>query len=373
MIRSLLLSRNLVVVDRSKPPSSEEALTRIGRDWLEECVIGNGSVEWANPQPVHGGEFTAKNGCYSPVDERTAVVGQLSLWNLVDDPTADHAIRTNPLEVGTRGYMDPPPDVWLGPPPLQLLSAELLNTSVVAWSPAGDRLAFSSFGGPLGTVVTVLGEGRVRYRFWDTVESDLLAWSPDGSELWLVDNGNPLVLHLGDGCIRSTMLESGCQGIAWSADGEALAATQSGGLTILRADGSRERHQVGAAWTPLWLDEDHVLFNSRDGIDSPEGWDLEGIRMLRLADGHVETVVHPLEIEEGIVSVPRRPCAVRRDLHVEKRWWDDLINDDSATAPSFPDVPPLDDGFTRIRDNKLRLMQASQPGLYERYSQEWVA
>jgi hypothetical protein len=373
MAGTLLIRRQLIVLDRSRTPTGQDALSRIGRDWLEECAVSveDGSLELGPPQALHGGEFTAKSGSYVADGAGVAVIGQVSLWSLVGDLTADYAVGTNPMEAARRGYINPPPDVWLGPPPFQLLSAELLNASEVSCSPADNQIAFSSFGGPLGTVVTVLGDWRMRYGGWSSFESDLLEWSPDGSELWLIDSGSPRVLNLSDGILRSTALEDGCQGIAWSADGKALAATRRGGLEVLRADGSRKAHDVGSAWRPLWLDDKHVLFNSREEVRSPEGWDLDGVRLLRTTDGQVETVIHPSEVEEGVFSVPDRVCAVRETRVRVSRWWDDLITDELGQAPVFPDIPPLDEGLQMIRDDKLRLMESSQPELYQRYREEW--
>src|SRR5207302_1376035 len=211
------------------------------------------------------------------------------------------------------------------------VAAELLNTSAIAWGPYPESLAFISFGGPdariVVTVVDPSTRERTRYGPWQEGEEDLIAWSPDGNELWLVGlddrEGRPSVLDLRDESVRGTSLPGGSQGLAWSADGLALAVTHSGGLTVIRSSGESRTYEAGPAWMPGWLGDEQVVFNSREEISAPDGdtWTLDVARILRLADGRVDTIMPGDQLQPGVYAQgraratdePRRPAP---------RWWD---------------------------------------------------
>lgn len=355
-------------------------MERLGRDWLDEVDVAlvSDTLQLGAARPLHGPEIVSRDGCYSPASGDTATLARPSYAYLVGDDSADYAVGSNPIEAATRGYGLFMADVWVGG---DLISPELLNPTAIDWCPTAERLAFIAYGGPEQRIVVTIADlatgARVRYGPWQEGEEDLIAWSPDGQEVWLVGiddpDGRPSVLDVVVGTVRTTALPGGSQGVAWSADGCALAVTHAGGLMVVTADGSRTDYDTGPGWMPVWVGGNHIVFGAREdlSLNGDDGWSLDVLRVLRVADGHVETLLGSYPVQPGLY-VQSRPCGTDEPRTAPPRWWEALLLDGARIAPRLPTVIEADDGRRLIRDEKLRLTYGVWPALYERYAREFT-
>jgi Tol biopolymer transport system component len=176
-------------------------------------------------------------------------------------------------------------------------ATSIARDSVLAWSPDGNRVAFSAAGNAL--YVADLVEGRI-----DPLGDDLRgkepSWSPDGRLAYKCERGGELHLCVneGDGSDERILptsrgTEYAFQGSAWSNDGTRIAyyindVDGSGGWdTVVQdlATGTEQNltrdtttHTIYPAWTP---DDRYLIVNTSlaPGIVAADG------SGFRLADG----------------------------------------------------------------------------------------
>lgn len=148
-----------------------------------------------------------------------------------------------------------------------------------SWSPSGDRIAYMTESGELRSVSIENGEETTIARGIDTPDFGLqpLDWSPDGA--WLC------YVVYGDGCcelwkIRSNGGDRTCiftdefiGAASWSPDGQWLAFASSGGVSMIRPDGTGRRpvtgskHSMAQDYCPTWSRDSTSIFclSNRDG------------------------------------------------------------------------------------------------------------
>jgi TolB protein len=113
-----------------------------------------------------------------------------------------------------------------------------------SWSPDGTRIAFNSnlSGEPLMYIVDVDGSRQVDLS--GVGQGGQVAWSPDGRSILFAsqrdhtDNSRDIYVMRPDGSGVRRLTCAGAETPAWSPDGRYIVFSASGGLGVMRADGS---------------------------------------------------------------------------------------------------------------------------------------
>jgi Tol biopolymer transport system component len=155
--------------------------------------------------------------------------------------------------------------------------------SVPDWSPDGTRLVFARWAdGTHQDLFVVSSDGRGLRRLTSIGSAYAPDWSPDGRTIAFTSfssNGR-LMAVAASGGLPHSLVESPaaewCVGVAWSPDGEKLAATCVGGLVVFAAGGGDIRVLDPRAGNsaPSWSPDGRLIVYEREGelaIVSAEG------------------------------------------------------------------------------------------------------
>jgi Tol biopolymer transport system component len=157
----------------------------------------------------------------------------------------------------------------------------ILSTESVCprWSPSGDRIAYMTESGELRSVSIENGEETTIARGIDTPDFGLqsLDWSPNGEWLSYVasfDGCCELWKIRSNGSDRTCVLTDEFLGAPrWSPDGHWLAFSGTGGVGVIRPDGTGRRpvtgsnHSMAQEYCPTWSRDSSSIFclSNRDG------------------------------------------------------------------------------------------------------------
>jgi TolB protein len=153
--------------------------------------------------------------------------------------------------------------------PCDLTYVQCMTIEALAWSPDGQRIAYSVFSrghglfeyGIIGTV-NADGTGQ-EYLTTSDLRCTRPAWAPDGQRIAFSSTRTSTIPTPGamalevmnsDGTGRTAMLVGGTSP-SWSADGQSIVFVESGGLFTVNADGTDVRHVTdapGGAFASDW-------------------------------------------------------------------------------------------------------------------------
>jgi dipeptidyl aminopeptidase/acylaminoacyl peptidase len=140
-----------------------------------------------------------------------------------------------------------------------------------AWSPDGERLAFSGFDEKSGTLrsksrelYVAAADGSIVRLTTNSVSDRSPSWSPDGSRIAFERAGSIWVMRANGGRAREVV--SGGRSPAWSPDGRFIAYVRgSGSIELARPDGSSQRRVARSAY-----------YGSKFGLGESVEWTAEG-------------------------------------------------------------------------------------------------
>jgi Tol biopolymer transport system component len=158
-----------------------------------------------------------------------------------------------------------------------------------SWSPDGRELVFLSARGPKGGIVVSRADGTNRRRLARVTIPTQVAWSPAGDRIAYVADDGLSVIGSG-GMTQWTVEPAGDP--AWSADGRelAFAAGEAGPIQVIGADGTARREVTSGRFdhAPSWSPDGRLLVFARAvRAGGPEsiyvvGTDGTGVRPLGL-------------------------------------------------------------------------------------------
>lgn len=209
--------------------------------------------EKAAPEPSSG---TAPAFSASPMPSAPTTVAAVAVPS-TPQPTAAEAGGIAPDQFA---YIDNDGDIWLssadGKARKKVGGKGRCSDVRIAWSPTGDRLAYTGLcdGKPYGVVVDV--EGRVLKELMSAIH---MVWSPTGRHL-LYRAGD--VLHIADseGNVIATLKDPpGPVWVVWAPDGSAVAYTAGGEAVIYDVTGQRRSRGPAIDAVLAWVMEGQAL------------------------------------------------------------------------------------------------------------------
>jgi Tol biopolymer transport system component len=225
-----------------------------------------------------------------------------------------------------------------------------------AWSPDGERLAFSGFLESSRTLAEASRElfvvsadgSRLERLTSNRVYDKSPSWSPDGSRIVFERAGSIWVMHA-DGS-RARRVVPGARAPSWSPDGRSIAYLRgSGSIELARPDGTGQRliarssyygSNAGAGESVEWTADGRVVFvDDRVGVRTTT---TDGSRTRRIGDGR-----QPAWSPDGrrvVVTVPSevQPHPNRLDvLSADGSGRRPLTRGTALVHDSDPDWQPL--------------------------------
>ena len=201
-------------------------------------------------------------------------------------------------------------------------------TTLPAWSPDGESLAFGFDDGQRAAVHTVRFDGMDLSRVLDDFRANQVSWSPDGADLLLASDAGVHVVRKDGSVLRALGPPNlRVKNAIWSPDGSTIAARHE-----LRTMAYYSSHWVPAYWESL------VVSMNRDGSDVQflaEGILDDGEPKLRATPKRPSPRMDPAACSAGVV-IPTANAGLVNDCRALMRASNALIPNELGWTADTP-------------------------------------